>query len=910
MITHRSLLTLAVLLLTTLSQWTLASPQIVPTGEQAYRISDKLDYFAEGESKPPLTIEHVLNTPSGKWSRLTTNPSFRSSDNCCYWFKTSLLFTEPYEGFIEIDRPIIDDMAVYIVRHHLASNKKQVEQYQLGDLHPFQTRPVDHYNMVVPLSAVADETLTIYLRAESKITPLKQFEAKLWPESSFWSNSLLMQGIFFLYVGAISVISFYNLFIFFSVREPAYLFYVTHTFIFAIAAFTTLGLSYQYIWPNSPEWNSHCLALLTPLSRICALTFCLLFLRLKHNLPWANAVILFMIAIDAIMVIGFPFNLYTKLYLLMSIPGIFGYPMALISGAILWYQGMKEARFYTVAWLPYIIAWNLYSYSVMGKLAYQPIYMFMIMATQLFEVVLLALALADRLNIAKEKDRIQNEELLNARIKLMEAEIEQNDAQSKVKAAEMASQAKSAFLANMSHEIRTPMNAILGFSQLMQDDQRLPDQLKTNLEIINDSGEHLLGLINDILEMSKIEAGHVHLNAEHFDIFALVDNVERMFQIPCQKKGLVLNIEHTDCVPQYFYADNGKINQILINLLSNAVKFTEEGNIKLRLDAQPATLEHDIKLIITVEDSGCGIDEADADLVFGSFEQTESGRRSGQGTGLGLSICRGYARLMGGDIRYKSTVNTGTSFTVELNCHTSDIEHQSTSKKSRQAIALSQGTPAYRILVVDDNATNRRLLYQLLKPIGFELAEAENGVEAIKQFEQWRPDLILMDARMPVMSGSEATARIRSTADGKNLPIVAISASAFEEDREAILANGANEFIRKPFKKLQILSTIGQLLDIEYEYDNGDNNGNANGLDQNSNELAKFLKGLSDEYLQKLRLSLSIGDRKQLHLLIDQLAEDAIETNTPKATKTVFIKSLRKMIDNYDYNAISILLDK
>jgi len=381
--------------------------------------------------------------------------------------------------------------------------------------------------------------------------------------------------------------------------------------------------------------------------------------------------------------------------------------------------------------------------------------------------------------------------------------------------AEAANQAKSAFLANMSHELRTPLNAILGFTQLMDSDPNLTAEQQENLGIINRSGEHLLTLINDVLEMSKIEAGRVTLQEKSFDLYRLLDTMEEMFRLRAEGKGLALSFERAENVPQYVRMDEGKLRQVLMNLLGNAVKFTEEGGLASRvrraIEAQ--------RLIFEVEDTGPGIAPEELEAVFEPFVQTVSGQRSVEGTGLGLSISRQFARLMGGDITVSSKIGQGSVFRFEVPIGLAEAAKVEAAQPSRRVLGLEPGQPIYRLLIVDDRETTRRLLVRLLEPLGFEVREAIHGQEAIEVWESWEPHLIWMDMRMPVMDGYEASRQIKATTKGQATVIVALTASAFEEDRETILSAGCDDIVRKPFRKEEIFDRLAKHLGVRFIFD-------------------------------------------------------------------------------------------
>ena len=462
------------------------------------------------------------------------------------------------------------------------------------------------------------------------------------------------------------------------------------------------------------------------------------------------------------------------------------------------------------------------------------------------------------------------------------AELERKQADIKLQqakeAAEIANRAKSIFLANMSHELRTPLNAILGFTQVMSLDSRLSPEHQENLGIINRSGEHLLALINDVLEMAKIEAGQVSLNNRPFDLHRLLKSLQEMLQIRAAAKGLQLIFEHSPTIPQYVNTDEGKLRQVLINLLENAIKFTQAGSVRLRLRVgrmgeqreqgeqsemgetgemgemgemrkmgekiqNPKFKIQNSKfpslLHFEIEDTGPGIETDEVKALFQAFVQTEAGRQSQQGTGLGLAISHQFVKLMGGDISVNSVLGQGTTFQFDIQVEfVQKTAEVGVTPTSRKVIGLAPNQPHYRILVVEDNRVNRLALVRLLQSLGFEVQEASNGEEAIAQWRRWRPDLIWMDIRMPVMDGCEATRRIKAEGLGTELDeesdkiqnpkskiqnrtspiIIALTASAFEEDRAAILAAGCDDIVNKPFRQAIIFDKMAHYLGVRYLY--------------------------------------------------------------------------------------------
>ena len=387
--------------------------------------------------------------------------------------------------------------------------------------------------------------------------------------------------------------------------------------------------------------------------------------------------------------------------------------------------------------------------------------------------------------------------------------------------AETANRAKSEFLANMSHELRTPLNAILGFSQLMAKDPRFAAGA-SELNIINRSGEHLLELINDILEMSKIEAGRITLHPTPFDLRKLLQTLEDMLHIRAVSKELTLHFEIPKDLPQYIATDEQKLRQVLINLLGNGIKFTEQGGVRLRVSHHMESAR--VRLVFEVEDTGIGISAEGLSNLFDPFVQTESGWRSQQGTGLGLSISQKFVQLMGGDIQVESTFGQGSRFTFAILADPVRSGDIAPSSLPRRIIGVAPDRPNYSMLVVDDIAENRLLLIRLLAPAGFELLEAETGEEALSLWQMHHPDLVWMDIRMATMDGYETTRRIRELETLENVPekktvIVALTASAFSQKRELVFAAGCDDFVAKPFQEETIWKTIAKHLPIEYEYE-------------------------------------------------------------------------------------------
>ncbi len=457
--------------------------------------------------------------------------------------------------------------------------------------------------------------------------------------------------------------------------------------------------------------------------------------------------------------------------------------------------------------------------------------------------------------------------------------------------ADAANQAKSAFLASMSHELRTPLNAILGFSQLMGRDSSLTPHNRESLDTINRSGSHLLTLINDILEMSKIEAGRITLNENECDLHNLLDSIYDMFRLKAKSQGLQLIFQRSPTLYNHVRLDESKLRQVLINLISNSIKFTKEGHVQLNAwvdtASEPSLSEEhipSIKLWFEVQDTGSGIAETELKTIFDAFTQTESGIRSQEGTGLGLPISQKFIQLMGGDISVHSQLEEGTRIKFFIQA-VPLLNHQPPRLITQQIQGLALGQPKYRLLIAEDRLENQQLLTQLMESVGFEVRIAPNGAVAIEEWRDWKPHLIWMDLQMPVMDGYKATATIRAEEkmrldNGRTLGddnhrcfILALTASAFEETRTATLEAGFDDFIRKPFEASLLFEKLRQYLGVEYLYEE------ANAIYQQTGPLnppglesfQQQLEAMPPDWIYHLNEAAMLGDENEIKAIITNI---------------------------------------
>ncbi|XPS39317.1 ATP-binding protein [Aliarcobacter butzleri] len=424
--------------------------------------------------------------------------------------------------------------------------------------------------------------------------------------------------------------------------------------------------------------------------------------------------------------------------------------------------------------------------------------------------------------------------------------------------AKNANQAKSIFLARMSHELRTPLNAILGFANILKKSMNATNQEKENLNIIKKSGEHLLNIINEILELSKIEAGKIEINPKNFDFYELIKEIEDIFALRCKSKNLKFIINQTNNLPKFIKADEQRLRQILINLLGNSLKFTNEGQISLNI----YSLNN--KLFFEVKDTGIGIDIKNQEKIFKPFEQVKLDNYTQQGTGLGLAITKELITLMGGTIYVKSQINKGSEFYFSINYEKVDIGELSLNSQIKEIKGIKNSENNKTILVVDDIKENRDLIVQLLGFYGFKTLEANSGLMALEVFEKQNKnekiDLIFMDILMEDLDGLETIRIIREKQNGVNIPIIALSANVFEDDKKQAIKAGANDFLPKPVEEKEILQILQKYLKLEFEYEEK----------EQINEISQELKNLPKEFLQKLNEEVLLMNNDEILNLIKE----------------------------------------
>ncbi|MEA5537219.1 hybrid sensor histidine kinase/response regulator [Crocosphaera sp. XPORK-15E] len=878
-------------------------PIILKSNKIKYPISLNLDILEDKSRK--LTIKEITSPEYSSQfipnNQKTPNLGFSPSN---FWVR----FSVKNEAYPDLKWLLVlnDARMGYIDFYIPTPDKSDFIVKKTGKAFPFKTRDIPHHSFVFNLPIAQKEETTFYFRFNAITT--MYFPLAIWERESFFRAENKMIFILGLHYGMLLIMIGYNFFLFIALRDKSYFYYVLFVIFTTINQGMRQGFFEQYILTN---YNNN---LLFPFVNITSVILLLEVAKNFLNLK-TNSLNLYRITVVAqsyclILFLIFPINpvIVNKFFILSLLLIIV---FLLITGFLVYKKGYQPARFYLLA---QVAIFASFLFANLENLQLMPSSEWAVdsqLTSTVILVLLYSLALADIINlIKKEKTEAlflaleasqQNQRLIqeqniilerkvNERTKkLQENEIQLREAKEK---AETANQAKSTFIANMSHELRTPLNAILGFSQLMQDSEKLSPDYRENVNIIHHSGEHLLTLINHVLNLSKIEAGKFVLDLTNCNLYELLDELKKIFLLSARNKDLNLSFTKESNVPQWIKTDETKLKQILINILGNAVKFTNSGTVSLRVARENNTL------IFEIEDTGIGIAQEEIDKVFKSFYQCKNLPQSQEGTGLGLTISENFIKLMGGKITVQSVIGKGTTFRffielIEVNHH----EIKSPVNQQR-VIGLEPKQPHYKILIVDDNIANRRLLLKLLQPLEFSLKEAANGQEAFTIWQKWHPDLIFMDIRMPVMDGFQATEKIKATPQGKTTIIIAVTASVLEEKETLIYEAGCDGLIRKPFNDIEIFEALHQHLGFRYIYESSVD---APLLPTSEDLLTpQDLKQLPQAWLDKMYEAIYKGDIMLASELITEISRDY----------PVLGQQLTQLLDNYEFEQLLTLTEQ
>ena len=684
-----------------------SKPVILTDKQGEYPLGLYLEILEDPTAK--LTIEEVASPEfDGRFLPNSVPVPLFGYTASAYWvrFRVRNEADPTTKWLLEVSYASIQHLDLYLPRSHSPG----FDVKRTGTLLPFNTRDVPYPTFVfeVPLTTASEKTIYLRCVSGSDMTlPLTLWSLEGFAQAS--RTASLRWGIFY---GILLIMICYNLFLLFSLREISYFYYVVCITSFLLFRSSFDGLANQYLWPDSVSTGRFVELFSIAMIIASGLKFTTTFLETRRRFPALHRLINVLLVLCGLLTVQIPFAGYGFMVEALVGLGIVASAVALILGVVAWRRKYRATRYFVLAMLIFVIGVTVLSLVRFSVIPSTPLTEECHRIGAVLFVLLLSFALADRVNILREEKEEAQAEVLKASqekerlareqsITLEKRVEERTDELAQAKeAAEVANRAKSTFLANMSHELRTPLNAVLGFAQLMGGDPDTTSAQRGNLDVIARSGEHLLGLINDVLTMSRIEAGQVKLDAAPFDLYGTLDGIDSMVRLQADAKNLSLQIKRDANVPQYVKTDRGKLSQVLVNLLGNAIKFTQSGRVVLTVgyEAPPENGRPNGLLRFEVEDTGPGIAASEMEYVFSPFVQTESGRNSREGTGLGLPISRRHVQLMGGEIGVTSEVGKGSVFFFHVGIEPAAREDLSSADRFQYPIGLAPGNPSTAFL--------------------------------------------------------------------------------------------------------------------------------------------------------------------------------------------------------------------
>ncbi len=762
------------------------------------------------------------------------------------WFHQSLLNQgDETQWILEVASSKLDNVELFVFH-----GEELVQSEQAGDQLPFSQRAIAHPNINFALPLPPHKQIDLYIRVTTD--GAVDMPVILWSREAFIFNSQDEKAIYGLYYGALLAMLFFNLFLAIALRDANYALYVIYITTFGFAQLTLNGLSYQYLWPDSPKWNGVALHLLACITPIFMILFTRQFLQLRRYSPLIDNLFWGTVAFFGMNALGTLTATNPDLLLTITVSNVILAAAIVATGFWVWRQGYAPAKAFTIAWIFLTSGIIIYIIRTLGLIPSTPFTDYAMQIGSALEFTLLSLALAIRIKYLKDQ-AAQNQQALNntlqheveRRTKDLEKITEQavkakQEAQAARQAAERAADAQGEFLAAMSHEIRTPLNGVLGINQLLSQTE-LNDEQKEFVQTIGYSGEALLHVINDILDFSKIEAGQLDLEHIDFNLETLLQKTTALFTARSRETGIPLSYNLNRGLPIELNGDPNRIAQIINNYLSNAFKFTHEGEIQIKVSLEYTDqTTNDSKLKFTVTDTGIGIQPEYQSRLFRSFTQADTSiSRKYGGTGLGLSICKKLAELMGGEVGVDSTFGKGSTFwftCVLQPAQSSTLQPAHIQEPEIKTIkpepvappitSTNPNSPTHnpadtdktylaRVLVAEDNKVNQLVIRKLLEKNGAFVRITENGKEVVKAWQEDEGyDLILMDCEMPEMDGHEATRTIRElelTEKRTPIKIVALSAHAVEEYKTKARQAGMDDYITKPLNQAQVIALLHEV---------------------------------------------------------------------------------------------------
>lgn len=791
--------------------------------------------LAKGQSSYPLTLEIayledasrelnladvLLRFQQGEFLGGQTKALNFGFTSSAFWFHVRLhnVSSLETEWILETHYPMMDEIDAYIVG-------QEIQHQRAGDSVPFNLRAKPHHNINFSLDLPKGEVVDIFLRGVT--SGAVQMPLVLWTEDAFTEKTHEEQIVFGAYYGLLVAMLLYNLLVYFSIRDINYLYYVAYIAGYGLFQFSLNGFAFEYFWPESPWWNNRSIATLIGVGMFFIVAFSRSFLHLRELFPWLDKftqglMVYFACITSLALVLPYKYVIpFATLGALLTAISIF------LAGFLCWRKDFKPARYFLISWAALLLGMILYTLKTFNLVPANFFTEYAIQIGSAMEVTLLSFALADRIRIlAEENERIQNQtnEMLQEQVAKRTSELEhktqeavhaKEEAMSAKSDAEKASSAKSEFLATMSHEIRTPMNGVLGMVELLKSTPLNHEQIEY-VRTIHNSGEALVRVINDILDYSKIESGHLDIEAVAFNLSDLIDECISIFSIRATESGVDLFSEIEESVPEVVHGDPTRIKQVLINFLSNAFKFTEQGEIVIKVGVLAKDDRGSIKLKLEVIDSGIGISAAQREKLFKVFSQADSSitRRYG-GTGLGLAICKQLSELMGGEVGVESEIGQGSNFWFSM------VVTEASEAEAAEHQFNFPDISGKRLLIIDDCETFNRVTSHLARKWGMSVEVALNASSGMACLEgsllegHSHFDIALVDLKLPDGNGIELIKQIKERTEFAALHILLISAARAVKAAD-LKASGVVEYVlEKPITHQHLHKTLVRTLGLE-----------------------------------------------------------------------------------------------
>ena len=742
------------------------------------------------------TLNDIIQLDPSNFQVLTEESLNKGFTNSSYWLKFSIvdrtIDRQTQNWKLETTYPLLDYLDIYII-----DSEHKVEHLKMGDVYSFDQRPVDHRNFIVPISLQDNEKKDIYIRVQTSSS--MQIPVFIWhPDYFFEARSGEQYGLG-LYYGMMFVMFFYNFFLWFSIRDSNYLWYIGYLGAFALLQASTSGLGYQYIWPNSPWIESIAPPVTIALVGIFGIAFTRRFLHTRQYHIVADNLLRLVLYLS-IVVLGLSFIADTATVMgLAKIVVVTFLLFILYASVAMLLRGHRQARFFLAAWVSLILG-GLFTIGMM--LGLFPNTFLMTHASKIgsvFEIILLSFALADRIKVI-EKEKKLIERRAQKELEKTNKKLEENN------------RLKDEFLATISHEFRTPLNGILGSLELTE--QEPANSISQHINTAKGSANEMLNLVEQVLSYTELQSGNLIINAKPINLPEVLSELTQTISQQCQNKGIDFSLDNNARNPQMIIADKKRLQQALAPIFDNSIKFTHEGHISLGVKIK---FVHDqYLLVLKVEDTGIGIAESKREDILEAFTQADgSFSRQFGGLGIGLSLVKALCTQLGGSIDISSEEQHGTAVEILLPI---EIPHQAFSSGAEVDAEHKSNIPRIknnaRVLIVEDNHINQVVLKTMLQRLNIETEAADHGLKAITLLDQAdennQPiDLILMDCQMPVMDGFEATRNIRnSNKRYANIPIIAVTANALSSDRERCMKAGMSDYLSKPFQLDDIRSKL------------------------------------------------------------------------------------------------------